>query len=79
MSMKRSEFLALLDELFELPPGSLTGKESLADLEGWGSMAMISFMALADEHFGVTLSPRQFAECATVNDLVALAGDKISA
>jgi len=75
----RNEFLCLLDELFELPPGSLTGQEALADLEGWGSMAVVSFMALADEHYGVTLSPRQFGNCVTVNDLLALIGDKLPA
>lgn len=77
--MSRQELLALLDELFELPAGTLTGKESLADLEAWGSMAVVGFMGLADEHFGVTLAPRQFANCATVEDLVALVGDRIPA
>lgn len=77
--MRRQEFLTHLDELFELPPGTLTGKESLAELEGWGSMAVVSFMALADEHFGVTLSPRQFGNCTRVEDLLALIGDQMSA
>ena len=77
--MSRQELLTHLDELFELPPGALTGKESLAELEGWGSMAVVSFMALADEHCGVTLSPRQFGNCTTVDDLLALVGDHLSA
>jgi len=77
--MGRRQFLALLDELFELPPGTLTGTEPLAELEGWGSMAVIGFMGLADEHCGITLSPRQFANCTTVDDLLALLGDKMTA
>ena len=76
--MRRPELLALLDELFELPAGTLTGEEPLADLEAWGSMAVVGFIGLADEHFGLTLSPRQFANCVTVDDLVALIGDRIS-
>jgi len=77
--MNRTETLALLEELFELPAGTLTGKESLPDLGKWDSTAMLGFMALADEHFGLTLSPRRFASCATVDDLLALLGDKLSA
>jgi acyl carrier protein len=73
--MKRGEFLRLLDELFELPAGTLTGRESLAELGKWDSTTMLGFMALADEHYGVTLSPRQFAACALVDDLLALTGD----
>jgi len=77
--MKRREFLTLLDELFELPPGTLTGEESLPELGKWDSTAMLGFMALVDEHYGLTLSPRQFIPCATVNDLLALIGDKMPA
>jgi hypothetical protein len=71
--MTRAEFLQSLDELLELPPGSLQGDEKLEGLEQWNSMAMIGFMALADSNNGVTLSPRQIVTCSTVSDLVALA------
>lgn len=70
--MNREEFLTLLDELFELPPGTLTGEELLSELGIWDSTAALGFMALVDEHYGLTLSPKQFARCTTVADLVAL-------
>jgi acyl carrier protein len=70
----REEFLAQLDELLELPAGTLKGDEKLEDLERWDSLAMVSFIALADEHCNMRLSPRQFVTCNTVNDLVQLAG-----
>ncbi len=72
--MTREEFLTQLDELLELPAGTLKGGEKLEDLEHWDSLAMVSFIALADEHFNMRLSPRQFVTCNTVNDLVQLAG-----
>lgn len=72
--MVQRQFLELLDELFELPAGTLKGTERLEDLEGWNSLGMMSFIALANEHFGVTLSPRQFLNCETVDDLIALTG-----
>ena len=71
--MTRKEFLVRLDEIVELPAGSLLGDEKLEDLEGWNSLAMLSFMAMVDEQFDLKLSPRQFVGCETVNDLAALA------
>jgi acyl carrier protein len=70
--MDRETFLPLLDEALEVPPGTLKGPEKLEDLENWNSMAMVSFVALVDEHFNYTVSPRQFVNCETVDDLLAL-------
>ena len=75
--MERTEFLLSLDELLELEPGSVKGSETLDSLEGWNSLAVISFMALVDEHFGISLQPRQIAACSTIADLVGLLGDRI--
>jgi acyl carrier protein len=71
--MTRPEFLVLIDDLLELPHGTLTGEEKLENLEGWNSLALICYMSLVDEHTGVKLSPRQFVSCESVNDLLALA------
>jgi acyl carrier protein len=72
-TMTREEFLLQLDEVLELPAGSLRGPEKLEDLEHWDSSAMIGFIALADDHNGKRLSPRQIVDCATVDDLLRLA------
>lgn len=69
----RKEFLIQLDGLLELPAGTLTGDEKLEDLERWDSLAMVSFMTLVDEHYKVKLTPRQVADCTTVNDLLKFA------
>ena len=71
--MKSSEFLSAFDEIVELPPGSLHGNEKLEDIEGWNSMAMMGFIALADGA-GKKVSPRQIATAETVSDLMAIAG-----
>jgi acyl carrier protein len=73
----KTQFLLSLDELLELDPGTLKGSEALDSLEGWNSLAMISLMALVDEHFGVSLRPRHIASCSTIADLVGLLGDRI--
>ncbi|HBY61773.1 MAG TPA: hypothetical protein DEH78_18280 [Solibacterales bacterium] len=71
--MNREELLAKLDEILELPEGTLQGGERLEELGGWDSLAMMSYMAAVDEGLGRKLSPRQFVNCDTINDLVALA------
>lgn len=75
--MEQNEFLLLLDELLEFEPGTLQGSEILDGLADWNSLAVISFMALADEHFGISLQPRQIAGCSTIADLISLLGDRI--
>jgi acyl carrier protein len=70
--MTREEFLASLDDLVELPAGTLKGPEKLEEVEGWNSMAMIGFIALADQN-GVKVAPRQIAASNTIDELLQLA------
>lgn len=76
--MQRHEFLLSLDEVLELEPSTIKGDETLESLEGWNSLAVISFIALADEKCGISLQPSKIANCQTVEDLIALLGDKIT-
>jgi acyl carrier protein len=76
--MTDSNFLYLVDDLLELPPGTVKAGDSLEGLEGWDSLAVISFMALVDEHFSVRLQPRKITACKTVADLVAMLGDRVT-
>ena len=72
--MSHEEFLNHLSEILEMSAGELKGTTKLADLDGMTSVAMISILAFAGEHFNKTLSPRQFAGCETVDDLAKLMG-----
>ena len=71
--MTKEEFLLELDEILELPAGTLKGPEKLEDLEQWNSTAMIGFIALADTNNGTRIAPRQIVNCSTVEDLLKLA------
>ena len=72
--MSKAQFLDHLSEILEVPAGSLTGDEKLSDMEEWNSLTMLTFVTFGDEHFGKTLSPRQFVTCDTVADLGTLLG-----
>jgi acyl carrier protein len=71
--MDRSAFLRALDDMLELDPGTLTPETRLEDLEGWDSLAVISFIALVDEQCGHVVSGDALLKAATVADLLALA------
>ena len=71
--MTRQQFLERFAEVLERKT-PLTGAETLIGLEGWGSLAALSFIALADEECGVKVSPKDMLACKTVNDLVGLVG-----
>jgi hypothetical protein len=71
--MGRNEFLKSIDEILELPLGTLQGPEELDDYPLWDSTAMISFMALADSNNGTHLAPRELGACKTIDDLLRLA------
>lgn len=71
--MTRKEFLSSVDEMLELPAGTLNGPEKLEDFQLWDSTAMVTFMALADSNNGARIAPRELGSCETVDDLLRVA------
>lgn len=77
--MDRKDFLLALDEMLELDAGTLTGDEELESLDGWDSLAVISFIALVDETLGIVVEGEKLAKARTVADLLAVAGVTVAA
>lgn len=75
--MTKQEFLAEIEEMLEVDAGSLKGNEPLSDLP-WDSLAVVSFIALADEHLDAAVSPQSLAQAKTLNDVLALVADKFA-
>jgi hypothetical protein len=73
MTMNRDEFLLEMDEILDLPAGTLRGHEKLEELPNWDSTSLITFIALAENNNGVFISPGQIVNCSTVADLLRLA------
>lgn len=76
-TLKRVDFLLLIDKLLAEPPGTVRGPEVLADLPVWDSLAAIGFVAMLDERLGITLPSGKMQACQTVADLVSLAGSQV--
>lgn len=75
--MKKNEFLLEIDELLELDEGTLKGEEVLSDFEEWDSLAVISFIALADEKFDFIINGNELIEAKKVADLLNLVAEHI--
>ena len=70
--MEKTEFLLLLDELFELDEGTIAGGDTLQDIDGWSSLTLIGLIALIDEEFDVRVAPDSILNCQTVDGLIGL-------
>ena len=71
--MNRDQFLLEMDQILDLPAGTLRGHEKLEELENWDSTSLITFIAMAESNNGVSISPGQIVTCSTVADLLRLA------
>jgi acyl carrier protein len=69
--MNKQDFLTKLAEMLETDT-AFTGQETLATLPEWDSLAVLSFMALADSEAGKTLSVQDIGAAKTVDDLYGL-------
>ena len=63
------DFLHGLEELLHVPLNSFRGGEVLRELDCWDSLAIVEFMAFADERYSIMLAPKQITRCSTVHDL----------
>jgi len=61
-----------IEELLEMDSGSLKHDTELASLSQWDSLAVVSFLAMADSNYGVAVAPAQVRQCKSVGDLAAL-------
>jgi acyl carrier protein len=70
--MTRTDLLLAFENSLEEPPeaGSLKGDELCADLDGWNSLAVLSFISVINKEYGVTLPPAKILACQKVDDVI---------
>jgi acyl carrier protein len=64
--------MRLLEQMLELRPGALSAETRLRDLDGWDSLATMTFIAMIDREFGLPLPGGRVARCQTVGELIGL-------
>lgn len=74
-----NEFLRFLESLLELAPGSLHADTSLKSLARWDSLAVIEFLAAADDRYGRQLAGTDVLNARDVGDLYGLVSGKRAA
>ncbi|MEI9897288.1 MAG: acyl carrier protein [Chthoniobacter sp.] len=62
----------ILEQLVEVPAGTIQGNETLADFQGWDSLAVVGFIAAVDKHYQRAVPVQPLIEARTVGDLAAL-------
>lgn len=65
------ETIRKIEEMLELKNGVLSEETMLSEVKEWDSLAVISFIALADD-FNKSVSGQDIKGCKTVGDLVKL-------
>ena len=77
--MTRNQFLRSIEGILESPlePGTLTGEELCSDLDGWDSLAVLSYIALVNKEFGITLPAQSIFACKKMNEVIDLVEDQL--
>ncbi len=70
MQMTKEDKIKLLEEMFETDVGSIKPETELENLT-WDSMAMLSLIALVNEHFGKRLTGTQLKSFKKVQDVLS--------
>lgn len=75
--MKKNDFIKELCDVLELDDSeSITEDTLLPDLPQYDSMAGLALIAMADQHFGKSLSPQELRDITTVRSLMETIGEE---
>ncbi len=70
--MDDKTFLADMEELLELDPGSLRLEQNLVDTGKWDSLNFVSFLAMAHSKYSIRVAPAELRVCKTLADVMKL-------
>ena len=76
--MSWNELLRRIEAIANMDPGGLNGSEPLEDLPDWDSLAVLSVISLFDKEFGLVLPVEKLHECRNLDDVVDLAGGRLT-
>lgn len=76
--MNQTEFIALVEEILEVSPGTVNMSDDLSDID-WDSLANISFIAALDDSHGAVIDADTLAKCESVQDLYTMTQSAIKA
>jgi acyl carrier protein len=75
--MTKAEIYAELERIMKVQPGTISGDETIERIGVWDSLAIVEFIAFADG-LDLSINPESVDRCATIPDLLALLGNKVT-
>lgn len=69
-AMTDAEKLAAIEEMMNLDEGSLKAESVLVEIDGWDSLAMLSYVAFMDENFNRTVPAAEIRAFKTVQNIM---------
>ena len=72
--MEKSTFFSLLKESLEFEDIDFQENTNLKNIDGFDSMAIMTLIAFADEHFNKKLSAKKLASVTTIRSLMEIIG-----
>lgn len=76
--MQENDFLKnFVSQFDETDPELITLESRYKDLNEWSSLLLLSLMVMADEEYGVKLTPDDFKNSDTVGDIFKIIKSKI--
>ncbi len=72
--MTREEFIAELEEIFQVDEGTFDESQKLEDMEEWDSMAALALIGLFDSMLSKELPADEITKFETIQDIVKFAG-----
>ena len=73
---KRERFLVSLAEILEVEIGSIE-EDTLLDNVEWDSLAIVSSIAIIDEHFNVMVPGIDLEKCQSIKNIITLIESKL--
>ena len=70
--MTDDEKIAIIEDILELPSGTLNTESALEDFEEWDSLAVLSLTVYFDSELGKILDSKAIRSFKTVQDIIDL-------
>jgi acyl carrier protein len=76
--MNETEIIGIIEEATNRTKGSLKPSDILKNRNEWDSIAVIMFLTMIEEKYGIALDPGKLTKCATVADLATLVRESVA-
>ena len=63
------DFIKKIEEVFEMPNGSITPNDNFREYQEWDSLVLLSLMAMLDDEYNITNPRDDFQKINTVEEM----------